>query len=247
MYFIENYYYISLILQAICVWHCLRKRNEQKWIWLIVFLPVIGCVIYFFSEIVTDKEVQRVGGGLGQTFNPGGRIRKLEAQLKFADTFENRILLADALLATDQTGRAIELYEQSLKGVFAENEHGVMQLMVAYAKTAQWDKILPLAKKVYNSPQFARSQAHLAYAKALAKTRHEEAAEKEYLKMKARFSAFESRYHYGLFLLQTNREEEARDVFEEILEEEKHLSGREKRYHRLWFAKSKEELRKIPA
>ena len=120
-----------------------------------------------------------------------------------------------------------------------------MQLMTAYGKTGQHEAILPLAKKVYQSPQFLRSPAHIAYAKALGHTGHTAAAEKEFQRMKSRFSAFESRYHYGVFLLQTEREEHAKEVFAEILDEENHLRHKEKRFNSEWFAKSKDELRKI--
>lgn len=241
----SNFYYITMALQALCVWHCIKKGNQQKWIWIIIILPIVGCLIYFFSEIVTGNDMNRVSNGLGSALNPGGRVRKLEQQLKFADTFGNRIALADEYLLTNQTEKAIEIYENSLVGMFAENEHGVMQLMTAYGKTGQHEEILPLAKKVYQSPQFLRSPAHIAYAKALGHTGNTAAAEKEFQRMKSRFSAFESRYHYGLFLLQTERTNDAKEVFAEILDEEKHLSHNEKRFHRAWFAKSKDELRKI--
>lgn len=245
MFFENYYYYITLALQAICVWHCIKKGNQQKWIWIIVFIPLVGCLVYFFTEVVNGNQVEQIGAGLGTALNPGSRVRKLEKQLIFADTFGNRVALADAYLAVGETEKAIALYEQSLTGVFAENEHGVMQLMTAYAKVGRYKEILPLAKKVYNSPQFARSQAHIAYAKALASTGNVAAAEQEFQKMKSRFSAFEPRYHYGLFLLHTNREEEAENVFAEILDEEKHLSSREKRFHRTWFAKTREEMKKL--
>lgn len=244
MFFSQNYYYATLVLQALCVWHCLKKGNQQKWIWIIVFIPVIGCLVYFFSEILTGNQVSQLGNGVEAAFNPGGRVRKLEQRLKFADTFENRIALADALLATAQTERAISLYEQSLTGLFAGNEHGTMQLMVAYAETGRHTAILPLARKVYSTPQFLRSEAHIAYANALAFTGNAAAAEQEFQKMKGRFSAFAPRYHYGRFLLQTDREADARQVFAEILEEEKQLSRRERRFHRNWFIRTKEEVKR---
>ncbi len=51
--FFDNtyYYYIVIGLQAVCVIHALRKNLHQKWIWLIVFLPVIGSLIYIFTEM----------------------------------------------------------------------------------------------------------------------------------------------------------------------------------------------------
>ena len=79
MFFLNpNFYYISVILQAICVFHCIRKGNQNKWIWIIVFLPFIGCLIYFFTEIVNSRDIQKVQSGLGEVFNPSGSIRKLE-------------------------------------------------------------------------------------------------------------------------------------------------------------------------
>lgn len=245
MFFGNYFYYVTIALQVICVWHCLKRGNEQKWIWIIVFLPLVGCVVYFFSEILTGNEATRIGEGVGTAFNPGGRIRKLEKQQKFVDTFENRVALADAYLQAGHTDKAVALYEQSLTGVFAENEHAVMQLMTAYAKQKHYAEILPLTKRVYNSPQFLRSPAHIAYAQALGFTGDAAAAEAEFQKMKSRFSAFEPRYHYGLFLVQNNRSTEAKEILAEILYEEKHLSGREKRFHREWFAKSREELKRL--
>src|SRR5687768_11754186 len=134
MFFDNNYfYYVTIGLQAICVLHCLKRGNTQKWIWLIVFLPVIGCLIYFFSEIVTGNRIQQVSSGVGSVLNPGGSVRKLEEQLRFADTFHNRVALADAYLANGRTKDAIALYEQSLTGVFTENEHLLKQLIIAYS------------------------------------------------------------------------------------------------------------------
>lgn len=100
MYFISNYYYIVIILQAICVIHCLRKGKEQRWIWLIIFLPLIGCLVYIFTEMFSGNEIQQVQSGFGNILNPAGKIKKLESQLKFSDTFKNRVTLADAYLAT---------------------------------------------------------------------------------------------------------------------------------------------------
>src|SRR5689334_23283961 len=113
MFFANNYYFFILGLQAICVIHCLRRNNQGKWIWLIIFLPLIGCIIYIFSEILTGREIDRVSSGVGTMINPTGRIRKLEDRLKFADTFENKVALADAYLAGGQTEKAIALYESS--------------------------------------------------------------------------------------------------------------------------------------
>ena len=79
------YYYIIIGLQAICVIHCLRKGKNQQWIWLIVFLPLIGCLVYIFQEMFSGNEIKQVQSGVSTIINPTGSIRKLETQLKLVN------------------------------------------------------------------------------------------------------------------------------------------------------------------
>lgn len=238
------FYYVSIALQAICVIHCLRKGNQQKWIWIIVFVPFIGCIAYFFTEIITPGHVRNWQSGAGGLFNPVGRISRLENNLRFADTFNNRVMLADAYLAVGRTDEAIQLYTASLTGAFTENEHVLKQLMAAYFEKQQYAEVIVMARKLYGRPQFARSKEHILYARALEYTGNTTAAEQEFMKMKARFADFEARYQYGLFLRGAGREKDARLVFEDIAGEAPHLSSRERRDNRAWIVKAREELKK---
>jgi hypothetical protein len=246
MFFANSYYYyIPIALQAICVIHCMRKGNQNKWIWIIVFLPVIGSLAYIFSEMITGREIDNVKSGVGSVFNPGGSIRRLEEQLRFSDTFQHRVALADGYLAVGQTNDAIALYEQSLTGVFTENEHVLKQLIVAYYNVGRFADIIPLAKKIYKSPQFAKSRVHILYAMALAQTGNGQLAEKEFKTMNGRFAYFEARYQYALFLLKADRYDEAKQLLETIVYEGGHLSSRERRANQAWINKAKDEMRKL--
>src|ERR1700743_1736501 len=154
--FIPGYfYYISIVLQAICVIHCLRRGTQQKWIYLIVFLPLIGCIAYFFTEILPQRRNINWQGGLESLFvSPSGRIKRLEENLKFGNTFNNRILLADAYRMAGRVDEAIELYATSLTGAFTENEYVISRLIAAYFETKQYAELIVLARKIYNVPKF---------------------------------------------------------------------------------------------
>jgi hypothetical protein len=169
MLFLSNkyFYLITLALQAICIIHCIRRNNQQTWIWIIIFLPILGSIVYLFTEVINKSSVKSAGVGLGSVLAPTASIRKLEEQLRFTDTFHNRVVLADAYLAKGQTDKAIELYESSLTGVFTENEHVLGQLVVAYSQKHRYADIPPIIQKIYRSPQFAHSKVHLLYALAL--------------------------------------------------------------------------------
>ena len=107
-FFSTPFYVFTVVLQAICVIHCIRRGNTNNWIWLIIFLPMIGCLVYIFTEIINRRDIQRVQSGMGSVFNPSGAIRKLENNLRFSDTFANRVALADAYLEAGQHVKAID-------------------------------------------------------------------------------------------------------------------------------------------
>src|SRR5258705_1287899 len=235
MFFFNNYFYLfTIALQDICVFHCIRRGRQNNWIWLIVFLPVVGSLIYIFTEIFTSRDIQHVQSGIGSVPNPHGSVRKLEDNLRFSDTFANRVALADAFLLSGDTDRAIDLYESSLTGNFTGNEHVLSQLIIAYYYKKRYSDLIPIARKIYKLPQFARSRSHILYAAALGHTGDQESAEKEFRTMKARFANYEARGYYALFLAGTDRASDARRVLQEMLDEVPHLSSRERRYNSNW-------------
>jgi len=179
----------------------------------------------------------------GGLFTSRPSIKTLEDNLRFSDTFNNRVMLADAYLLNGEKAKAIELYESSLTGAFEENEYVRGQLIIAYSETKQYDKVVAIAKKICNLPTFPRSRAHMLYAMALENIGRVAEAEKEFLKMQSRFSFYEARYQYGLFLIRSDRKPEAINLFESMLEESSHLSPREKRNASPFLRMVRDELK----
>lgn len=239
-----EYYYLILILQAVCVFHSIRSGNQQKWIWIIVFLPLIGCIAYIFTEVVKRQHVSVIRSTAASFVNPGGRIGELEKRFKFSDTFTNRVALADAYLVAGMNEKAIELYEQAGKGVF-EDEHVVKQLILAYYKLGRFGDVIAVAPKIAKGMNFTRSQASLFYARSLEHVGRLEQAEKHYQAMNHRYENYEARYYYGNLLLKLNRKEDAGIVFYDIVQEGENMSRREKGASATWISKAKEDLKKI--
>lgn len=246
-YGLGSFYYIIPALQAFCIVHSYRRGTFNNWYVVIIFIPFIGSLIYLYSEVLSNRRFNKPNIDVGAVFNPGGKIKKLEDTLRFTDTFDNKIKLADAYLAAGETDKAVELYTSSLTGAFAENEYVTAQLIAAYFEQERYAEIIPLAKRIYKLQQFPRSKAHILYARALENTGNIALAEAEFKLMKGRFSNYGPRFEYGQFLSRTNREAEAADMYTEMLDEEPHLSKMERNSNRVWFSKAKEELRKIAA
>jgi hypothetical protein len=247
-FFFENYsyyYYFVLGLQAICVIHCLRRGTQNKWIWLIVFLPLIGSIAYIFTEIIKKQHVSSVGSNIGNVLNPGGKIEKLEKNFRFTDTFTNRMALAEAYLENGMTQKAIDLYEPGLKGMFSDNELLIKQLILAYYRVERYEDIVRIAPRIVNTLDFSKSQANLLYALSLEKTGKNDLAEKEFRSMNHRYSNYEARYHYGKFLLAQNRYEDAAAVLHDIVDEAQHMNRGEKGSSKVWIDKAKQEWNKL--
>jgi hypothetical protein len=245
-YALGSYSYIVVGLVIFCGIHSYRRGTLGRWILWLIFLPGLGSLYYLFTEVFNNKKsFVKPTNFAPKPAVSGASIRKLEEELRFTDTFANRGKLADAYLATGQTDKAIELYTSSLTGAFSENEHVMQQLIVAYYQQEDYEQVIPLAKKLYKLPQFARSRWHLLYAQALENLGQTEQAENEFKAMKGRYSYFEQRYQYGLFLMRAGRDDEAWQIFTDILNEEQHLSPMERKTNRAWFSKTKDELRKI--
>ena len=109
----------------------------------------------------------------------------------------------------------------------------------------RYNDILPIIKKINKSPAYPQSKAHLCYILSLEKMGQAELAETEFKALQGRFSNFEARYEYGMFLKRGGRNEEARQVLGGILEEVPHLSSVEKRHYRQWFSKSREAVSEL--
>lgn len=195
-------------------------------------------------EMFNTSSVQQMQSSMGNIIYPSGKIKKLEKQLQFSDTFNNRIMLADAYLSARDTDKAIQLYETSLTGAFKENEHVFIQLVAAYYEVQRYNDAIKVARKVYNNPAF-HTHGHVLYAMALDKIGEAELAEEEFNKMKGKYSYFEARYQYGLFLINKNRAGEAQKIFTDVVNEFSYLSSFEKRNNRIWVNNAKQELKKM--
>lgn len=240
-----EYYYVVIILQAICVFHSIRSGNQSKWIWIIVFLPFIGSIVYIFTEVVKRRHVSAIQNTVVNMVNPGGRISDLEKQFKYSNTFVNRSALADAYLQNGMNEKAIELYEPGLTGIFQNNEHVIMQLIIAYYNVGRYEDVIRIAPKVSGSMNFSKTRNNLLYAFALEKTGRTNLVEKEYKAMNHRFSNYEARYNYGCYLLRQNRKEDAGLIFYDVVEEGQQMSRKEKGENSVWIDKSKEEWSKL--
>lgn len=241
-------YYIVPFLQIICILHAL-KTNRKDWIYILIFLPGVGCIIYIIRELLPEFRYSGVNGATIKTLFPGGRIKELERNLKIADTDANRLRLAEECARQQDFDRAMELTEVCLKGIYAKNADMMLNMgryafgAGKYQESLTWlDKAL-----VEKKNKFYRPEDELLFAKVLHKCGDSVRAESAYKQIIRVHHSIEGRYNYGLLLKEEGRNEEARNQFNTVLEERNLHPKHVRRINAQWFSASRKELAKLKA
>ncbi len=90
---------LEILVKVYFAVHVVKTGRDRYWLWIIIFFPGIGSLVYFFAEFVPDLQgnykVRKFGTGLADRINPTRRLRDLENQLELAPSVQNRKLLAE--------------------------------------------------------------------------------------------------------------------------------------------------------
>jgi hypothetical protein len=236
-------YYIIAALQIICILHTL-KTNRRDWIYLLIFLPGIGAIIYIIREVLPEWRVSGMNSNNMKSLFPGGRIKELERNLKIADTDSNKLRLAEEYARQQNFEKAMTLTNSCLKGIYANNA-GMMLDMGRYAFGAgQYAESLAWLDKALREKQnkFDKPEDELLYAKALHQSGDTARAETAYKQIIRVHHSMEGRYHYGLLLKEIGRNEEAKTQFRTVLDEQ-HLHPKHVRHmNARWVSASRKAL-----
>lgn len=217
-------YYLILALQGYCIYHLLKHRKQYYWIFLIVFIPVIGSIIYIITQVYNRQDVKKVTSEITTVVNPTKRIKDLEKQLEFSESYQNRVNLADAYLENKDYDSAIPLYLESIEGNPTNDLYVKKQLIEAYFNIEDYNNVVVYAKKIEKHPEFNKSRSQFIYGLALEKIGDFEQAEANLRAIDIRYSFYNERLILAKFLIDRNKEAEAKGILEEIISESLHMT-----------------------
>lgn len=236
------YYYAVAVLQGVCLIHMIRSRADQRWFYIVMFVPVLGPAIYFFSEVLPKLRSGKFPLQIPmlEHFN----LRALEKQFRFSDTIENRVMLAEAYLEKGRNAEALDLYRGVLSGPFKNN----LYLIFGYAKACYCNQAFDETLAVLQGGEDLdssekRRQRLLLKAMTLERLGKPEDAEAAYQEACKGFDGEEARCRYGLFLEKMGRSVDAKGQFDKIIE----YAGISERFYRrrekAWIGLAKRELK----
>lgn len=242
-------HYIIILLQIYCVYHIITQKNDWWWIPLVIFLPLLGCLFYVYKKIINQPKVAQVYNpnkpDIASIFNPGGKLKELEKKVEFSNTFVNKVALGDAYLVEKMYDEAIAIFESTRQGVHADDPHVNHQLINAYFHKKDYKEVIEIAQLASKHKSFNKANAKVLYALALESTGDIDKADSILQSINGQYGDLEPRILYAKFLIRQNREIDAQDIYNEIIEEAKHMSSFEMKNKRQWVDEARSELKRM--
>ncbi len=217
-------YFLIIALQVFCIYHVIKNRREYYWYFLILFLPVIGSLIYLVTQVFNKRDLDKVQNEIVSVINPTKKVNDHRRQVEFADTFQNRINLADALYEIGDYKSGIGEYEIALKGNYTSDPGVVKKLLEGYYQTNEYQKVIFCAEHISKRSDFKGSRSQFLYGLALEEEGKSEEAEKNLKPIDQRYSNYEERYTLAKFFLEKGKDAEAKEILSEIILESQHMS-----------------------
>src|SRR4051812_48852532 len=213
---------LTLVLWIVCIVHAVRTGRIFPWIFLIVFLPLIGSAIYFFVEILPDlrssRRTRAVTQGVSKLADPNRDFRAAKRDVELVGSADAKKRLAEEYMAREAYADAVDLYRSALTGAHADDPallYGLARAQLAQGDGAGAQASLEALRKA--DPKAPSADAHLAYARALELQGKDAEALTEYAKLVRYFPGEEARARYALLLQKTGQREKAQELFGEIL------------------------------
>lgn len=239
------YYYLIIALQAYCLYHMYKNRNSYYWALLILFLPAIGCLIYLITQVYNKRAAEKITSEITHIINPTKKVKALEKQLQFAETYQNRLNLADAYLDIKDYNSAISEYLEALKDTSQNNFYATTQLIEAYYNNQDFEQVVVYAEKIKNNIEFKKSRTQFLYGLALDQAGNIEDAEKNLKQIDIRYSFYEERLVFAKFLQKNNKPEAAKDILNEIYNESQNMTKPNKRLYAVTISEVEKLLKDL--
>jgi hypothetical protein len=232
-----------LILQAICAYHAYRNNAEQRWFWLILLFPFVGCLIYLYHHFYSRDTVSVISENVKEAVYSNYRIEQLERALRVTDNVTNRINLADAYVQYNRFDEAVDLYRQTLTGFMKDDPTVRMKLLKALYVKQDFADVIALGTELESEKTFFNAEERIAYAWALHHQKREDDARKVFQSMDKSFTNYQHRLEYCKYLKKIGDQTVLKEKAAELLEEFSIMKGRERKMYKHVFREVEELVR----
>jgi len=245
MFFFSHIFYPwGIILQVLAVVHFIRRRPDNYWFYVIVFLGPPGALIYLLVEALPDAGLARQSF---KVFPRRKRIGQLEAMVRDNPSAGNYEELGDLYMDDGKIAQARAAFDRAIAArgdtLDAFYRRGVCALQLGDAAGALPD----LERTVGKEPDYDFYRAIGLLAHAYARTGQREKAEALFRQATMKSTKSETYLNFADLLVSEGRNAEAREWAQKVLDKKPTMPGYLRRRERPWFRSANKLLKRLPA
>lgn len=229
MFYSYSYYTPILLLQGFCLYHSYKNNTHQKYYWLIIFVPLVGSLVYLYLNFFKKSLIDDLSDGFKGIVNSNYQVEKLERETKFTDTMSNKKYLAIQYLNKGRIKEAIDLLNSCLVGIHNDDQEINRLLLKAYYSQKEYGKCISAGERIKNDYTFTNSDEKALLAWAYYYSGDSDTAESIFKSQDGLFSNYFQRLEYSKYLQHTDRTSEAKRKLAIMIEEIEHMDKYEKK------------------
>ena len=208
-----------LVVVGLCV-HVVRTNQSLYWIFLILFVPVLGGLVYLIAIVVPDlaggTRAKRMGMAARDALDPTREYRQAKAAMDETATVHNRMRLAAAAATLGKHAEAEALYAEAAQGLHADDPVLLLGRANALIELGRAPEALPLVDKLVEEQSTRSPPTALAQGRIYEALGRYAEADAAYQWAAGRLPGLEAIARYAAFLARVGRKEEAADNLAEI-------------------------------
>jgi hypothetical protein len=237
---------LIVALQVLAVVHVLRTGRPMWWIMLIVFVPGVGCLAYFFVEVLPSLQqspaARRALRAARERVDPGRALREGALDYERSQNIDTATRLAEELTKAGKLDEAIKVCNDARTGLFEDDPKLLLTLANAqFAAARHADVIATLDYLRDKNPGFRSPDGHLLYARALEESGDTTRALKEHDALAAYYPGAEARVRQALLYKKLGRTAEAKQMFAAILKDARLAPRHFRKSQQEWIALAEKE------
>jgi hypothetical protein len=234
------FYIISIVLPLIAIVHLLRTGRDMRWLFLIIFLPMVGAIAYFVIEILPSfTQSPGARGAMSRarrSIDPDRGVRERALDYERSRNVETASRLAGELTKAGRYDEAIKVCQDARTGLFEDDPKILLALAGAQFTAARYtDAVATLDYLRDKNPGLRSADGHLIYARALEEGGQTQRALEEYSALAGYFPGAEARVRQALLYKKLGEREKAAELFAAILKDARLAPKHFQRSQREWI------------
>ena len=239
---------LTVLVQVLFAVHVHRTGRSTYWMYLIMMVPVMGCLIYFVIEVLPELIRGPAGKHARKSFlsmlDPEKDFRDAKYAFDTAPTVANRIHLAQLLTARGEYDAVIALLKPALTNHFADDILLLEGLAYAHYDKGDYRGALEYIQKIFEredaEPQdyikLLRARAHIALGDL-------KTAEEQLNELVLFFTGEEARITLAQLHERMGHKTEARAIYQDIVTRASHAPKYYQKTERQWIDMAKQALK----